>query len=146
MIIYLISKNNYLQKWRINGSDLYVTKSEHSIVDRNHKRSYDKNEVKSAQIANSRMNNETPYQLYKKNANSFWADIPHHEARIKHKKDKMKYVDITKRTFLAYKANGCNNNRKVQKWKKKASKIDHKSTKDYYSSLNLVRQVTSFLL
>lgn len=56
------------------------------------------------------------------------------------KKNKMKlYVDITKRTFIEYKANGFNTKRKVQKWKKKASKIDHKSTKDHYSSLNLVR-------
>lgn len=109
-----------------------------NIDDRNHKRSYDENEVQSAQIVNSRMNTETPYQLYRKNANSFWADIPHHEARIKHKKNKMKlYVDITKRTFIEYKANGFNTKRKVQKWKKKASKIDHKSTKDHYSSLNL---------
>lgn len=86
------------------------------------------------------MNTETPYQLYRKNANSFWADIPHHEARIKHKKNKMKrYVDITKRTFIEYKANGFNTKRNVKKWKKKASNIDHKSTKDHYSSLNLVR-------
>lgn len=139
MIIYW-SKNNHLQKWRINGSELYVTNSEKSIIDRNHKRSYDENEVQSAQIVNSRINIETPYQSYRKNANSFWADIPHHEARIKHKKNKMKlYVDITKRTFIEYKANGFNTKRKVQKWKKKASKIDHKSTKDHYSSLNLVR-------
>lgn len=74
------------KKWRINGSELYVTNSEKSIIDRNHKRSYDENEVQSAQIVNSRINIETPYQSYRKNANSFWADIPHHEARIKHKK------------------------------------------------------------
>lgn len=112
-------------------------------MDRKYKRSYDGKKVQSTKIVNARMNTEMPYQLYRRNANSFWADVPHHEARIKPKKTKKKfYVGITKRTFIEYKVNGCNNDRKVQKRKKKASKVTCISARDHYSSLNLVRKVT----
>uniref|UniRef100_A0A8W8L374 Uncharacterized protein n=1 Tax=Magallana gigas TaxID=29159 RepID=A0A8W8L374_MAGGI len=128
------------KKWRINGSELhvYVMKSEPSIKDRKHKRSYDEKQLQSANIINARMNTEIPYQLYRRNANSFWADIPHHESRIKPKKAKMKFCSgIPKRTFMEYEVNRCNNYRKLQRWKKKASKVNWKLARDPYSSLNL---------
>lgn len=56
------------KKWRINGSELhvYVMKSEPSIKDRKHKRSYDEKQLQSANIINARMNTEIPYQLYRR--------------------------------------------------------------------------------
>lgn len=130
-ISFVLSK-----KWRINGSELYVTNSEQSFEDKRHKKPFDEKEVQTATTLNARMNTEMPYQLYKENANSFWADIPHHKTRIKPKKSKMKFR-VTKRTLIEYKMDGCKNKRKIQKWKKKSSKVIQKMGKDHYSSLNL---------
>lgn len=116
-------------------------KSESSIKDRKQIRSFDEKQLQSTSIINARMNTEMPYQLYRKNVNSFWADIPHHEARIKPKKAKMKFRSgIPKRTFIEYEVKRCNNYRKLQKWKKTASKVNCKPARDPYSALNLVRQ------
>lgn len=118
-------------------------KSEPSIKDRKHKRSYDEKQLQSANIINARMNTEIPYQLYRRNANSFWADIPHHASRIRAKKAKVKFhTGFTKRTCAETMFGMCQNKRKIQKRNSKKSNVKQHLLTHSYNSLKLVRQIT----
>lgn len=86
---------------------------------------------------------EMPYQLYMKNANLFWADVPHHECKMKTKKAKYKfYAGITKKKCAEYMVGRCQNERTVKNRKSKKSTKNRNPVSNHHSSLKLVRQTT----
>ncbi|XP_022299017.2 sterile alpha motif domain-containing protein 9-like isoform X2 [Crassostrea virginica] len=68
--------------WQINGSSLCVSTSYQLCKERKRERLSNGSNVKKKAVPK---NYETPYQLYKRNANTFWLDVPHHRAMMKKK-------------------------------------------------------------
>lgn len=133
--------NTTFQKWKINGSELHVTDSEQSIGSNN--RTNTDIEMQSDRNIKTRTKSEMPYQLYRRNANSFWADIPHHASRIRAKKAKVKFhTGFTKRTCAETMFGMCQNKRKIQKRNSKKSNVKQHLLTHSYNSLKLVRQIT----
>lgn len=96
--------------------------------------------MRSASNIKTKTKYEKPYQFYRRNANSFWADIPHHTSRIRTKKAKVKfYAGITKRTCTANMFGMCQNKRKTQKRNSKKPNVKQHLFSHSYNSLNLVR-------
>lgn len=84
-----------------------------------------------------------PYQLYRRNANSFWADIPHHASRIRAKKAKIKfYAGFTKRNCSETIFGMCQNRRKIQKRNPKKSNVKQHLLSHSYNSMKPVRHIT----
>lgn len=126
------------KKWRINGSELHVADSEQSIAKGSNSITYNEIEMRSARNISTRTKSEKPYQLYKRNANSFWADIPHDASRIRAKKDKVKfYIGFKKRTCAENMIGMCQNKRKTQKRNSKKSIVKQHLFSHSYNSLNL---------
>lgn len=77
----------FLQTWHLNGSSLCVSTSRQICKERKRERLSNGSNVasNSHQKKLVQKNYETPYQLYKRNANTFWLDVPHHRAMMKKK-------------------------------------------------------------
>lgn len=77
----------FKQTWHLNGSSLCVSTSYHFCKERKWERLSNGSIVASNihQKKAVQKNYETPYQLYKRNANTFWLDVPHHRAMMKKK-------------------------------------------------------------
>lgn len=125
-------------KWRINGSELHVTDSQQTVEERENGRPRNKIELQSAKNPTTGAIIKMPYQLYMKNANSFWADVPHHECRLKTKKSKCKfYAGITKRKCVENMVGRCQNERAVKNRKSKKSNKIRNPVSNHHSSMKL---------
>lgn len=135
------STNPTFQKWRINGSELYVTDSEQSIAKRSNNRTNNEIEIRTASNIKRKTTSEKPYQLYRRNANSFWADIPHQASRMRTKKAKVKfYAGFTKRTCTTNMFGMCQNKKKTERRNSKKTNVKQHLFSHCYNSMKLVRQ------
>lgn len=133
------STNPTFQKWRINGSELYVTDSEQSIAKRSSNITNNEIEIRTASNIKRKTTSEKPYQLYRRNANSFWADIPHQASRMRTKKAQVKFnAGFTKRTNMFCM---CQNKRKTERRNSKKTNVKQHLFSHCYNSMKLVRQI-----
>ena len=72
----------FKQTWQINGSSLCVSTSYQLGKERKRERLSNGSNAKKKAVPK---NYERPYQLYRRNANTFWLDVPHHRAMMKKK-------------------------------------------------------------
>lgn len=138
----------FYQKWRINGAELHVAESDPASEERKNKKTNNGTKIQEAKVVKDKTFKctEMPYQMYKRNANLFWTDIPHQEARIRTKKMKTKtkfYRGISRKTqteyMTEYMMGRFQNAKPIQKRNTKRKKANRKDFSDHFNSLTLVR-------